>query len=268
MTEAPPSPSASSLRGAWSPRPQRRKVCVAALVLSALPSASSLQWTVKSFERATMSESRARARRQTCFGGVCRPRGYRGDASDGRGDLTVPRGRAFQRHRAVTLAGTFDVLGTLHGFVAILAMAESAHPAGGHHLQVLPDASNARDHPFIIRTHPAHAEQPPTRPAWLRLSIRLSPLCAGCGDTDGGGWRRRSAVLPPSSLSGSAGSARPPVRAIPRSSRGQRAPRERPGSVADVGGATGGGFCKRTARVCGTLWESVHGPKCSEPNLG
>ena len=125
-----------------------------------------------------MSESRARARRRTCFGGVCRPRGYRGDASDGRGDLTVPRGRAFHRHRAATPAGTFDVLGTLHGFVAILAMAESAHPAGGHHLQVLPDASNARDHPFIIRTHPAHAEQPPTRPAWLRLSIRLSPLSA------------------------------------------------------------------------------------------
>ena len=74
---------------------------------------------MKSFERATMSESRARARRRTCFGGVCRPRGYRGDASDGRGDLTVPRGRAFHRHRAAITAGTFDVLGTIHGFVAI-----------------------------------------------------------------------------------------------------------------------------------------------------
>ena len=101
-----------------------------------------------------MSESRARARRRTCFGGVCRPRGYRGDASDGRGDLTVPSGRAFHRHRAAITAGTFDVLGTLHGFVAILAMAESAHPAGGHHLQVLPDASNARNHPFTYEPTP------------------------------------------------------------------------------------------------------------------
>ena len=200
-----------------------------------------------------MSESRARARCRSCFGGVCRPRGCRGGASDGRGDLNVPRGRAFRRHRAATIGGTFDVLGTIQGFVAILAMAESAHPAGGHHLQVLPDASNARDHPFIIPTHPAHAEQPPKRPAWLRLSIRLSPLCAGCGGIDGGGWRRRSAVWRPASRSGSAGSARPPVRAMPRPSRGQRAPRERPGSAADVGGAVGGGFRKRTARV----WDAV-----------
>ena len=239
---------------AWSPRPQRCEVCDAALVRSALPSASSLQWTVKSFERATMSESRARARRRTCFGGVCRLRGGAGDSSDGRGDLTAPRGRGFHRHRAAITAGTFDVLGTLHGFVAILAMAESAHPAGGHHLQVLPDASNARDHPFIIRTHPAHAEQPPTRPAWLRLSIRLSPLCAGCGDTDGGGWRRRSAVWPPASRAGSAGSARPPVRAIPRSSRGQQTPRERPGSVADVGGAVGGWVRHARGSCVRPLW--------------
>ena len=125
---------------------------------------------------------------------MCRLRGGRGDAFDGRGDLTAPRGRGFQRHRAATLGGTFDVLGTIQGFVAILAMAESTHPAGGHHLQVLPDALNARDHPFIIPTHPAHAVHAPMRPACLRLSIRLSGAGAGCGDIDGGGWRRGTAV--------------------------------------------------------------------------
>ena len=52
-----------------------------------------------------MSESRARAWRRTCFGGVCRLCGGAGDSSDGRGDLTVPRGRAFHRHRAAITAG-------------------------------------------------------------------------------------------------------------------------------------------------------------------
>ena len=85
-------------------------------------------------------------------------RGSCGDASDGLRDLTAPRGRGFHRHRAAITAGTFDVLGTLHGFVAILAMAESAHPAGGHHLQVLPDASNARE-----TIHSSYEPTPRTR---------------------------------------------------------------------------------------------------------
>ena len=147
-------------------------------------------------------------------------RGGRGDASGRGSDHCVHRVRISSRRRATDLGETFDALFTFYGFVHFLAALEMALSAGGQHVQVLPAARDARDHPSIIPTHPAHAEHPPMRPACLRRSIRLSQLRAGCGDSDGGGWRRSTAIWQPASRSDLAGSASPPARAIPRPSGG------------------------------------------------
>ena len=105
--------------------------------------------------------------------------------------------------------------------------------------------------------HPSYQSTPRTRntlPCALPGPDSLVTAC-GCavrpGSADGGRWRRRTTVCRPSTRSSLAGSASPPGRAIPRSSRGMRAPRERRGSVADVGVARGGGFCMSAARVYG-----------------
>ena len=68
---------------------------------------------------------------------------------------------------------------TIYGFVDFLAAAETAHLPRVHHSEVLPDASNARDHPSIILIHPAHAGHLAELPAWPRLSFGLLWLCAG-----------------------------------------------------------------------------------------
>ena len=134
----------------------------------------------------------------------------------------------------------------------------------GHDSTFPPRASPAgattpleRARPSIHHTNPPRARGTPNtpstvRPAWPRLS--RDHFC-GCavrpGSADGGRWRRRTTVCRPSTRSSLAGSASPPGRAIPRSSRGMRAPRERRGSVADVGVARGGGFCMSAVRVYG-----------------
>ena len=79
---------------------------------------------------------------------------------------------------------------TIYGFVYFSGAAEAALLLGGQRLQVLPHLRDARDHPSIIPIHPAHAEHPPVRPAWPRLSRDRLWLCGAPWQC---GWRRLEA---------------------------------------------------------------------------
>ena len=253
MQEAPPLVCRPLCEGAGARPPQWIEAFVAALVLWAQHSACRLQCVAKRLQRATMSESRAPASHQGHLRGAHQPRGESGGAPDGRRDHTAPRGRRFQRKRAATLGEISNGLFTFCSLVAVAMTAESAHPAGGQLLQVLPAPLDARDHPSNISIHPPHAGRRPVRPAPPRLSRDHLWLCAAlcvCG------WQR---LAPPFSTVSTSSSTRlgglvePASAADPellfRAADDQGAPRECPESVAGVCRRGGGGFCTGEARV-------------------
>ena len=224
---------------------------------------------MKRLQRATLSESRAPASRQGHLRGAHQPRGESGDAPQPQCDRTGPRGSRFHPNRAVTLGGTFDVPLPFCRSVALAAVAESAHPAGGQLLQVLPVPLDARDHPSNISIHPPHAEHHPVRPAPTRLSRDRLWLCAAlcvCG------WQRLTPPFSPISTSSPtrlgglvklASEADPGI--LFRAAGDQGALRGRRGSVAGVCAGRGGWFLHGCGSCRWPRWTLVMVP--SVPNL-
>ena len=77
-------------------------------------------------------------------------RGRRGDACGRGSEHCVHRVRISSRRRATVLGEIFDVLVTIYQFVHFPSALETTLSAGGQHVQVLPAARDARDHPSII----------------------------------------------------------------------------------------------------------------------
>ena len=139
---------------------------------------------------------------------------------------------------------------TIYGFVHFSGAAGAALFLRGQRLQVLPHLRDARDHPSIIPIHPAHAEHPPVRPAWPRLSRdRLWPAVRP-GSADGDGWRRHAHRFRRAGRPGLAASCSWPQGPIQSFFFEQQATRERPEERRTARSRFGGWFLhERGSRV-------------------